>query len=70
MMIPLNMWDASLLITLTFILLLVTSELLSSRYGRISIRINRKRLKAATQAFAILFVATVALRVIDSVFLT
>jgi hypothetical protein len=70
MMVPLNLWDASLLITLAFILLLVASELLSSRYGRISISINRKRLKAATQVFGIVFVVTVALRVIDSILLT
>ena len=69
-MIRLSFGDVSLLIALTFILLLITAELLSSRYGKISIRIDRKRLRTATLVFAILFLATIVTRVIDLIIIT
>jgi hypothetical protein len=69
-MIPLNFWDVSLLITMTTIMLLITTELLSPRYGKISIRINRRRLKTATLAFSLFFLGTVALRVVELIFNT
>jgi hypothetical protein len=67
---PLNVWDVSLLITMTAIMLLITSELLSPRYGKINIRVNRQRLKTATLAFSLLFLGTVALRVVELIFNT
>lgn len=39
---PLNLWDISLLLAVTAIVLLVTSELLSPYYGKTSLRINKK----------------------------
>jgi hypothetical protein len=70
MIFPLNFWDVSLLITITAIILLITSELLSPRYGEINIRINRRRLKIATLAFSLLFLGTVGLMVVDLIFST
>jgi hypothetical protein len=65
---PLTFWDVSLLITITVIILLITSELLSPRYGKINIRINKKRLRKATLTFAIVFLALVAIRIASIAF--
>jgi uncharacterized membrane protein len=61
---PLNLWDVSLLLAIVAIILLVTSELLP-RYGRVSILINRKRLRNAATAVSTLFLITVAVRIAD-----
>jgi hypothetical protein len=45
MMFPLGFWDISLLLVVTSIILLLTSELLSPHYGRVNILINKKKLK-------------------------
>ncbi len=60
---PLGIWDISLLLAITAIILLVTSEMLSPYYGRISIQINRKHLKNAALTTSTLFLATVAIRI-------
>jgi hypothetical protein len=62
---PLNFWDISLLLAITAIILLITSEMLSPYHGKINIRINRKKLKNAAFAVSILFLATVAIRIIS-----
>jgi len=61
---PLGFWDISLLLAITGIVLLITSELLSIQYGRTNLRLNRKRLKNAAITTSILFLATVAIRII------
>ncbi len=63
MQFPLNLWDISLLLAVTAIILLITSEMLSPYYGKINILINRKRLKNTAWTFSILFLATVAIRI-------
>jgi hypothetical protein len=63
-MFPLNLWDASLLLATLAIILLVTSELLP-HYGRVSILINKKRLRNTATAVSILFLITVAIRIAD-----
>lgn len=60
---PLSLWDISLLLAVTAIILLVTSEFLSPYYGRVSLRINRKRLRNAAFTTSILFLATVVIRI-------
>jgi len=62
---PLNFWDISLLLAIAAIILLITSEMLSPYHGKINIRINRKKLKNAAFAVSILFLATVAIRIIS-----
>ena len=64
---PLNFWDISLLLAIAAIILLITSEMLSPYHGKINIRINRKKLKNAAFAVSILFLATVAIRIISIV---
>jgi len=63
MQFPLALWDVSLLLAVAAIILLTTSEILSNYYGKISIQINRKRLRNAALAFSVLFLATVAIRI-------
>jgi len=65
---PLDFWSLSLLFAITAIILLITSELLSPHYGRMNIKINRKRLKNTAMAFSIVFLATVAIRIISIIF--
>jgi hypothetical protein len=62
---PLSFSDISLLLATTAIILLITSELLSPYYGKINIQINKKRLKNTALAFSILFLTTVAIRIIS-----
>jgi hypothetical protein len=61
---PLDFWSISLWLAITAIVLLITSELLSPYYGRINIRVNKKRLKNTALTFSILFLATVAIRIV------
>jgi len=63
MMLPLGFWDVSLIVAVTSIILLITLELLSPYYGKINMRIDRKKLKNATTALTIVFLATVAIRI-------
>ena len=65
MMFPLGFWDISLLTAITAIILLITSELLSPQYGKVNIKINKKRLKNAAITLSITFLATVAIRVVS-----
>jgi hypothetical protein len=64
---PLGLWDISLWLAITAIILLITSELLSPYYGRINIGINRKRLRNAALAVSIIFLATLVIRIITIV---
>jgi hypothetical protein len=60
---PLTLWDISLLLAVTAIVLLVTSELISPHYGTTNLKINKKRLRNAALATSSLFLLTVALRI-------
>lgn len=64
MQIPLNFWDISLWLAVTAIILLITSELISPYYGRTNLPINKKRLRNVSLAVSILFLITVAIRII------
>ena len=67
---PLDLWDISLLFAVIAIILLVSSELLSSYYGKIDIFINKKKLRVAALASAIVFLITAALRVITIILMS
>ena len=60
---PLGVWDISLLLAITAIILLITSELVSPQYGKINILINKKRLKNTAITVTTLFLITVAIRI-------
>jgi len=61
---PLGLWDLSLWLAITAIILLVSSGLLSIYHGRTNLHINNKRLRNVGLAVSILFLITVALRII------
>ena len=64
---PLVFSDLSLWLAVTAIILLVTSELLSPSYGNTNIYINNKRLRNAAVVVSILFLVTLAIRIINMV---
>ena len=64
---PLGLWDLSLWLAITAIILLTTSAMLSPHYGKVNIRINKKRLQNAALAVSILFLLTVAIKIIDTI---
>ena len=62
---PLTFTDASILFTVGTIILLITTELSSPYYGLTNLSINRKHLKNAAFAVSIIFMVTVAARIIS-----
>jgi hypothetical protein len=62
---PLSFWDLSLWLAVTAIILLITSELISPHYGKTNFLINKKRLKNISLTISILFLITVAIRMIN-----
>ena len=62
---PLGFWDVSLLVAITAIILLITSELLSTYYGKVNILVNKKKLRNVAMGASILFLATVAIRIVS-----
>ena len=60
---PLSLWDISLWLAITAVILLVTSELVSSYYGKTRLFINKKRLRNVALTVSTLFLATVAIRI-------
>ena len=61
---PLSFWDISLWLAITAIVLLITSELISPYYGRMNLPINKRRLKNASISLGVLFIITVAIRIV------
>jgi uncharacterized membrane protein len=62
---PLGLSDINLWLAIVAIILLVASQMLSPRYGKINIDIDRKKLENVAFAVSILFLATVAMRIIS-----
>ena len=62
---PLSFWDISLLLAVTAIILLITSELVSPYYGKTNLIIKKKRLRNIALAVSIVFLITVAIRIFD-----
>ena len=55
--------DISLLLAITAIILLLTSEIISSYQGKITILINKQRLKDIALVVSMLFLITVVIRI-------
>jgi len=66
---PLGLLDISLWLAIAAIMLLITSQMLSPRYSKINILIDRKKLKNVAYAVSILFLATIAIRIISIIFI-
>jgi dipeptide/tripeptide permease len=63
---PLGFSDLTLWTAVVAIILLITSELLSSYYGRTGI-INKRRLRLVALIFALIFLGTVAYKIYEIV---
>ncbi len=63
MVFSLSYQDISLLLAITAIILLLTSEIISSYHGKIAILINKQRLKDVTLVVSFLFFITVVIRI-------
>ena len=65
---PLSVSDIGLWLAVTAIILLVTSELLSSSTGRLgNVAVEKKRLRIAALALGLGFMATVIMRVFEPI---
>ena len=64
---PLNSRDISLWLAFAAIILLITSEMVSPYYGKVNFQINRKRLRNVALIVSILFLVTLAIRIINIV---
>lgn len=62
---PLSSSDFSVWIAFVAIILLVTTELLSPRYGSSRIVLNRKRLRAVALVVALIFLGTLAYTIFE-----
>ena len=63
MILPLDFGDLSILLAITAIILLITSEFLSS-YQR-KVLVNRRKLRKAGIVFAVFFLLTVGIRIVS-----
>ncbi len=61
---PLSSWDIILLLAVTAIILLITSELVSPYYGT-NLKIKVKRLRNVALVVSIVFLITVAIRIVE-----
>ena len=62
---PLPFWDIIIWLAVAALILLITSEMLSSHYRSINIPIDKKRLKNVAIAVSIVFLAAVIIRIMN-----
>jgi len=67
MQFPLTFWDLSLWLAIISIILLVTAELVSPYYGQTNLLINKKRLRRVALAMGVLFLISVAIRIVSMI---
>ena len=63
MQFPLAFWDIDLWLAVTAIILLATAELISPRYKKTSLVIEKERLRKTALALGVLFMVTVTVRI-------
>jgi hypothetical protein len=64
MILPVDLGELSILLAVTAIILLVTSELISSN-TRASILLDRKKLRRVAIVFSVLFLVIVGVRILE-----
>jgi hypothetical protein len=62
---PFNLWDLSLWLAASSIELLITSEVLLELIGKGNARLDRTRIRNAGIVCAVLFLVTIAARILD-----
>ena len=65
MMFPLDYWDISILIAVITIILLVSSEIVSSYSGKVRILVDKRKLRIVATALTTVFLIIVAMRIIN-----
>lgn len=60
---PLDLYDISLWLAVTAIVLITTAEFFSTRYGQTGLIIEKGRLRTIALIFSALFLSTVAIRI-------
>jgi hypothetical protein len=65
MIFPLSASDITLLFAVTTLTLALTSEFLSEYYGKLNVFISKKRVRNAAVVFSILFIISLALRLMN-----
>jgi len=64
---PLTFWDLGLWLVAVTIILLATAEIVSSYYGEATLFIEKRRLETAALILDLLFMFTVAIRVLEKI---
>jgi len=67
MIFPIDWGELSLLLAMMAIILLVTSELISSYNLQVSILLNKKRLRRVAMIFSVLFLITVGIKAYETI---
>ena len=62
MIFPLSISDLTLLLAVTALILVLTSELISEFYGKINVFISKKRVRNAAIVFSILFMISLTIK--------
>ncbi len=65
MQFPLTFWDLSLWLAITSIILLITSQILSTHHGEKAVIIDRKKLRTAALILTLLFLGAVLIRITE-----
>ncbi len=60
-----NIDEITIWLALVSIILLAASEVLSSYHGRVYVSVNRKRLRNVSMVMSVIFLASVAVRVVN-----
>ena len=60
---PLSLWDVTQWLAIIAIILLITSEVISSYHGKINLLISKKRLQYVAMVISALFLIMVAIRI-------
>jgi len=62
---PLGLWDMSLWLAVTAIILLITSEFLSLPYSKVKIYVDKKKLRNTAFVVSTAFLITVVIRIVS-----
>ena len=60
-----QLWELIILLAVVSITLITTSEMLSLNYGRIRIRLNRRRLRKSAMLTSFLFLIAMTIRILQ-----
>jgi low temperature requirement protein LtrA len=68
LILPIDLLELGMLFAVTALILLLTSELLTPYHRRVNMFISRKKLRRVAAIFAVLFLVTVAARILSMLY--